>query len=76
MRKSNPWKGGKCGRPKCFPFRGERGETAGGKGSATPNGVGSVGKRWGPVRERRGELPIHRDWSTRRRWRTGTWTNQ
>ena len=25
MRKSNPWKGGKCGHPMCFPCRGEKG---------------------------------------------------
>ena len=25
FRKSNPWKGGKCGRPLCFPCRGDKG---------------------------------------------------
>ena len=25
LRRSNPWSGGKCGRPRCFPCRGERG---------------------------------------------------
>ena len=25
LRRSNPWAGGKCGRPRCFPCRGERG---------------------------------------------------
>ena len=25
LRRSNPWKGGKCGRSRCFPCRGKRG---------------------------------------------------
>ena len=25
LRKSDPWKGGKCGRPLCFPCRGDKG---------------------------------------------------
>ena len=25
LRRSNPWKGGNCGRPRCFPCRGEKG---------------------------------------------------
>ena len=44
FRKSNPWKGEKCGRPLCFPCRGDKGGTAGGRGCATACGVVSVAK--------------------------------
>ena len=44
FRKSNPWKGEKCGRPLCFPCRGDKGGDCGREVCATPWDVMSVAK--------------------------------
>ena len=36
LRRSNPWAGGKWGRPRCFPCMGERGGNCWGEGDLLP----------------------------------------
>ena len=53
----------------------KRGVIAGGRGYATPSGVGSVGRRWQHTRGRRVGMPIPEEWSTWRHYIAGMKTH-